>query len=69
MDELYNLKDDPGETKNLLSGAGRRDKAPQINKVVEDFDAKMESWMKRVNDPVLKETRKRGWFEEGEAYD
>jgi uncharacterized sulfatase len=69
MDELYNLKDDPGETKNLLMGAGRKDKAAKINTLVDDLDAKMEGWMKRVKDPVLKETRKRGWFEEGEAHD
>lgn len=69
MDELYNLKSDPGETRNLLIGAGRRAKAPNIAKKVEQLDVRLEEWMKRVNDPVLKEGRKRGWFEEGEAYD
>lgn len=69
MDELYNLKDDPGETKNLLSGAGRKDKGQKIKSTVDDLESKLEAWMKRVNDPVLKETRKRGWFEPGEMHD
>ncbi len=69
MDELYNVKDDPGETKNLLTGAGRRNKGADINRLVSELDGKMQEWMRKVDDPVLKETRKRGWFEEGELQD
>lgn len=69
MDELYNVKDDPGETKNLLQGAGRRAKGPKINTIVEQLDSSLQDWMQRLNDPILKEPRKRGWFEEGELHD
>jgi uncharacterized sulfatase len=82
MDELYDVKNDPGETTNLLSGRGReganagkgkgakaKAKRPDVKGVVEELDAKLLEWMKRVNDPVLKESRPRGWFEPGEVQD
>ena len=67
MDELYDLRADPDETRNLING--RKGNGPKISDVVAELDQKLEGWMKRVSDPVLKETRKRGWFEEGELQD
>jgi arylsulfatase A-like enzyme len=92
MDELYDLKNDPDESRNLLQGAGRgkgpganpkagkqgkaakNDKAnatdsPKVTEVVTELEGKMDQWMKRVNDPVLRETRLRGWMEPGEIHD
>lgn len=69
MDELYNLKDDPEETRNLLGGAGRRKMNDRVDAVVRELLEKMESAMKAIKDPVLKEPRRRGWFEDGELHD
>jgi arylsulfatase A-like enzyme len=90
MDELYDLKNDPDETRNLLQGAGRgkgasanpkagkqgkgaknaKDAdAPKVTEIVAELEGKMDQWMKRVNDPILKETRLRGWMEPGEIHD
>jgi uncharacterized sulfatase len=80
-DELYDLKADPGETRNLLGrrveggkaakgGKGKaKDKGTDIKAVVDELDAKVMDAMKKVNDPVLKESRPRGWFEPGEVQD
>lgn len=67
MDELYDLKADPDESKNLIND--RKGKGPKITKTVEDLEVKMEQWMKRVHDPVLKESRPRGWMEPGDVQD
>lgn len=73
MDELYDLKKDPGETKNLLQGQGREDdgkgkqKGAKVGPIVEELDAKLMATMKRLNDPVLKESRPRGWFDPSEV--
>ena len=86
MDELYNLKDDPGETQNLLGrrvegakggkadkgGKGKakdKDKAIDVKAVVAELDAKLLEAMKRVNDPVLKESRPRGWIDPKDVQD
>lgn len=76
MDELYDLKNDPEESRNLLQGAGRRGPGAKGAKaaddakaadVVAEMEEKLEQWMKRVNDPLLKEKRLRGWMEPGEV--
>lgn len=78
VDELYDLKADPGETRNLMGGGKGAGKGKAKNKgkgsgqtenpaeVVEDLDARLQTWMISVNDPLLKEPRLKGWFEAGE---
>ncbi len=67
MDELYDLKKDPGETQNLIN----RRKMVNTAKdgIIEELQGKLTSWMKEVNDPLLKEPRLQGWFEPGELHD
>lgn len=83
MDELYDLKADPGETRNLLQGAGKKNegakggkgkgakaaKEPKVAEIVAELDAKLLEAMKRVNDPVLKESRPRGWIDPKDVQD
>lgn len=99
MDELYDLKNDPGETRNLLQGAGKeggtgakatakaaktakkektkgegakqeaQGQQPKVAELVKELDAKLMEAMKKVNDPLLKEPRLRGWMEPGEVQD
>lgn len=45
MDELYDLKNDPGETRNLLGGAKGKPVPPELQ-------SKLDTWRKRVGDPV-----------------
>jgi uncharacterized sulfatase len=47
-DELYNLKDDPGETRNLIDST---DAAAQA--ALADLDARLKQRMRELNDPVL----------------
>jgi uncharacterized sulfatase len=48
MDELYDLKNDPGETKNLYQQA--KSPAPR-----EALQKELDAWMKSINDPLLKD--------------
>lgn len=47
MDELYNLKDDPEETRNLYGVAAHR-------KVREGLQERLTAWQREIDDPVLK---------------
>jgi hypothetical protein len=47
LDELYDLKNDPGETKNLYS-------AVEHKTVREKLQQRLLSWMESVDDPLLK---------------
>ena len=52
MDELYDLKSDPGETKNLI----RRTGPPKQHEAeVARMKWAMEAWMKSIDDPLLKD--------------
>jgi uncharacterized sulfatase len=46
LDELYNLKDDPGEMKNLYT-------RPGVQEVREQLLSRLESWMRSIDDPLL----------------
>jgi hypothetical protein len=46
-----------------------KDKAVDVKAIAAELDAKLLEAMKRVNDPVLKESRPRGWFDPGEVQD
>lgn len=48
-DELYNLVDDPAETKNLISS-----QAAGIQKVIAELDQKLHKKMEAIGDPILK---------------
>jgi uncharacterized sulfatase len=50
MNELYNLKDDPGETKNRYGAAAHRAVRDQLQK-------RLTEWQESINDPLLKERR------------
>jgi choline-sulfatase len=65
MDELYDLKADPEEKNNLIGG--KKGKGDRTSAALEDLEMKLETEMKRLQDPLLKEPRLRGWFEEGEG--
>jgi uncharacterized sulfatase len=50
MDELYDLENDPDETRNLLRGPGaRRQQAERLEK-------QLVEWQRSIDDPVLKST-------------
>lgn len=49
-DELYNLKDDPGETTNLI-----RREDPATQKIIAQLHQKIIARMKQINDPALTE--------------
>jgi uncharacterized sulfatase len=51
MDELYNLKEDPGETKNRYGAAAYRAVRDQLQK-------RLTEWQESIGDPVLKTRRK-----------
>ena len=50
IDELYDLGQDPGETRNLLRGR-RRESLP--DGLVREFEVRLETWMKSIDDPLL----------------
>jgi len=55
MDELYDLKSDPGETNNLINmrkGAGE-----DLRAVVKGLRERLVTWQKSIDDPVLSEPR------------
>jgi choline-sulfatase len=55
MDELYDLKNDPGETVNLI---GKKKAGKQsIQDVVKELREKLVAWQKSIDDPVLSEPR------------
>ena len=47
-DELYNLRQDPGETKNLI-----RDQSDEVRRVVDELHAKILARMRQIKDPAL----------------
>jgi uncharacterized sulfatase len=49
MDELYDLRDDPDETKNLAN-------APRLEAVRAELSAQIQKWMESIDDPLLKST-------------
>lgn len=49
-DELYDLKNDPGETKNLIRRGGP---PKQFENDVTEMRNAMDAWMKSINDPLL----------------
>jgi uncharacterized sulfatase len=48
-DELYNLKDDPEETKNLIGGT-----SPEVRRAIEELQARMVARMREIGDPVAR---------------
>lgn len=46
LDELYHLARDPGETRNLYEATGHE-------KVKADLQARLDAWMKSIDDPLL----------------
>jgi uncharacterized sulfatase len=55
MDELYDLQNDPGETKNLINmrKAGKDD----LRATIKELREKLIAWQKSIDDPVLSEPR------------
>lgn len=47
LDELYHLKDDPGETRNLYGN-------PMHQKVRDQLQGRLDEWMQSIADPLLK---------------
>ena len=47
MDELYNLKDDPGEMKNRYTDATVSDVRGRLQR-------RLEAWMRSIDDPLLR---------------
>ena len=48
MDELYDLKNDPGETRNLYNNANQR-------ALRDELQRKLTAWQQSINDPLLRE--------------
>ena len=46
MDELYNLKSDPGETRNLYGNPAHR-------QIREQLQERLTAWMRSIDDPIL----------------
>lgn len=60
MDELYDLKSDPDEERNLMNRTARRGKqkakaGEDISEVHAQLEAQLLEWMKSINDPLLKD--------------
>ena len=55
MDELYDLRDDPGETRNLIRM--RKPGKENVRAVVKELGEKLVNWQKSIDDPVLSEPR------------
>ena len=55
MDELYDLKNDPGETKNIIGA--KNSGSENLREVMKDLRAKLLAWQKSIDDPVLSEPR------------
>jgi uncharacterized sulfatase len=53
-DELYNLREDPGETRNLLASED-----PAVKGVVTDLHQRLLTRMEAIGDPVLEQARAR----------
>jgi uncharacterized sulfatase len=53
-DELYHLAEDPDETENLIDDPG-----PEARSAIERLDAKIRETMRKINDPILPELRKK----------
>jgi choline-sulfatase len=51
MDELYDLKNDPDETKNLIRRGSRQGSLPEG--ILENLQAKLKANMEAINDPLL----------------
>lgn len=51
MDELYDLQDDPDETRNLIGGRGEGRRA-----LADDLAAKLLRWQQSIDDPVLRDS-------------
>ncbi|MGI8783182.1 MAG: sulfatase family protein [Acidobacteriota bacterium] len=49
LDELYDLKNDPGETKNLYND-------PKYREVREQLQQRLTTWQQSINDPLLGKT-------------
>jgi len=49
MNELYDLREDPDELKNLVN-------APKLESVRAELTAKLQTWMESIDDPLLRST-------------
>jgi uncharacterized sulfatase len=47
LDELYNLEEDPGQTKNLYNN-------PKHLKLREELQTRLSAWQKSIDDPILR---------------
>jgi uncharacterized sulfatase len=52
LDELYDLKNDPGETTNLYRN-------PKHAQVRDELQARLTQWQRSIDDPLLKGTRQK----------
>jgi len=57
LDELYNLKDDPEEMRNLLPSSPMQPLAPQLKAVREKLERELLAWMRSIDDPILQSAR------------
>ena len=46
IEQLFNLKADPDELNNLVGN-------PDLASILEELRARMKTWQKSINDPVL----------------
>ena len=53
LDELYDLKNDPHERRNLLR---RGRKSPEVRQAQQKLEAMLHQWMQQIDDPLLKST-------------
>jgi uncharacterized sulfatase len=51
LDRLWNLKSDPGETKNLYND-------PQYRAVRDQLQERLTAWMRSIDDPILRDQKK-----------
>lgn len=52
LDELYNLKEDPGETRNLYGNSN-------VQKAREQLQERLTAWMRSIDDPLLSKPEQR----------
>jgi uncharacterized sulfatase len=52
LDALYNLRDDPGETRNLYND-------PDARQMRQQLQERLTAWMRTVDDPILRDLNRR----------
>lgn len=54
LDELYDLENDPDETRHLIPANPATPLKPELESVRQDLDCRLREWMRSIDDPLLR---------------